>query len=67
MPPTLRAHCGACTAPLTLVQTAQGVYYRCPACGIETPTHPTAAEADADVLWLPLTRKRGPHESSAPR
>lgn len=52
MPPTLRAHCGACAGPMVLRSDHLGYYFVCHECGSETQPRPTVAEADADVVWV---------------
>jgi hypothetical protein len=55
MPPTMRAHCGACAGLMALVVDELGYYFVCDSCGCETPIRPTVAEADLDVVWVPVT------------
>ncbi len=55
MPPTMRAHCGACSARMVLVLTDSLFWFRCTVCGYTTPLRQSIAEADADVVWVPMT------------
>jgi hypothetical protein len=55
MPPTMRAHCGACSGLMVLVLTDSHVWFRCTVCGYTTPPRQAIAEADADVVWVPAT------------
>ena len=59
MPPTMRAHCGACAGLMVLCRDYRAIYwiywYVCRTCGTETPTRLSVAEADCDVVWVPVT------------
>jgi hypothetical protein len=64
MPPTMRAHCGACAAPMVLCSDYTGIYFWCPSCGAETPARETLAAADLDVVWVPATTPIRPSAKS---
>lgn len=55
MPPTMCAHCGACSGLMVLRIDYRGCYFVCRECWTETPPRLTVAEADADVVWVPVT------------
>jgi hypothetical protein len=38
-----------------------GIYFWCPKCGVETTPRLTLAEADEDVVWVPVA---APHTKS---
>lgn len=48
---TLCAHCGACSAPMTLTIDPDGYRFVCHTCGHETIARLTIQEADNDVVW----------------
>jgi|WetSurMetagenome_2_1015567.scaffolds.fasta_scaffold479787_2 hypothetical protein len=49
------AHCGACGAEMKLCIDLNGLHFFCLTCGTETPPRSSAAEADEDVVWVPVT------------
>jgi ssDNA-binding Zn-finger/Zn-ribbon topoisomerase 1 len=58
MPETLIAHCGACVGRMIMRQTAEGVWFVCQTCYLETSMRPTAAEAGEDVVWVTLAQEQ---------
>lgn len=60
---THRAHCGACSGLMVLRRDYRTIHlacywiywYVCQTCGEETPPCLTVAEADDDVVWVPVT------------
>lgn len=48
------AHCGACGGIMVMVIDGVAVWFVCLDCGEETTPRQTAAEADQDVVWVPL-------------
>jgi hypothetical protein len=55
------AHCGACAGIMVLRRDYRPIYwlywYICQTCGTETQPCLTIAEADQDVVWVPLAPK----------
>lgn len=59
---THRAHCGACGGLMVMRRDYRTIYravywiywYVCQTCGTETPPCLTTAEADNDVVWVPI-------------
>lgn len=58
MPTTEIAHCGACAGRMIMVQSADGVWFMCQNCHLETSMRPTAAEAGEDVVWATLAQEQ---------
>lgn len=56
---THRAHCGACSGLMVLRIDVLGCYFACYQCGAETPPRLTLAEADEDVVWVPVKAPKG--------
>ena len=54
---THRAHCGACASLMILQIDYKGCYFVCYECGEQTPPRLTVAEADNDVVWVPVAPK----------
>jgi hypothetical protein len=56
---TQRAHCGGCGGLMVLCRDYRAIYwsywYVCQTCGTETQPCLTIAEADADVVWVPVS------------
>ena len=52
---THRAHCGACGGLMAMRVDLRGWYFVCCECGVETSPRLTVAEADEDVVWVPVT------------
>jgi hypothetical protein len=52
------AHCGACGAHMVLLIDQQGCYFVCRICGAQTTPRQTVAEADEDVVWIPVKPKQ---------
>jgi len=61
------AHCGGCGEIMMLCRGYRAIYwiysYVCPTCGEETHPRMTVAEADADVVRVPVkpTKKERAH------
>jgi len=55
MPPTMRAHCGACSGLIILVTLCGEAWFICLDCDYETEHRATVAEAAEDVVWVPVT------------
>ena len=53
---THRAHCGACSGLMILRIDYKGCYFVCYQCGETTPPRLTLAEADEDVVWVPVIK-----------
>jgi len=59
---THRAHCGACSGLMVLQRDYRTInhllcwiyWYVCQTCGTQTPPCLTTAEADNDVVWVPM-------------
>ena len=51
---THRAHCGACGGLMMMRIGVEGVWFVCVECWEETTPRATAAEADEDVVWVPV-------------
>lgn len=49
------AHCGACGGRMWMHTGIAGIWFVCVECWEETPPRMTAAEADDDVVWVPVT------------
>ena len=52
---THRAHCGACSGLMVLRIDYKGCYFVCCQCDERTTPRLTMAEADEDVVWVPVT------------
>jgi DNA-directed RNA polymerase subunit RPC12/RpoP len=48
------AHCGACSGRMMMRTGIEGIWFVCLQCGEETPPRLTLAEADDDVVWVPM-------------
>jgi hypothetical protein len=56
---THRAHCGACSGLMAMRVDPRGCYFVCCECGLETLPRLSIAEADADVVWVPVSVRNG--------
>ena len=64
---TMHAHCSACSAAIVLRVDERGCYFVCYVCGKATSPRLTVAEADADVMWVPVTSRKKGEKTGVPR